>query len=262
MESKKIITNKISKEGNTVQAVDRALLLLKLIGENSSPISVKDLSVKSGLNRTTVWRLIGSLENEGLVEKDTTTNGYQLGYTIYRLASQNNPYSALIRRARSTLEALKEKVGETVLLSVPKEKGVLTIDQIDTDHSVRLVDYTNKISPLHCTSNGKILLSLLSENELNQLLDAELVPKSEFTITDPSLLLEELEWVRSHNVGLSIGEYDENENAISAPIFDYKKNLIAFITVGGPSFRLSKKDLLSLRHTLLNAANDIENLLV
>lgn len=262
MGNNKIIANKSGKESNSVQAVDRALSLLKLIGENGSPISVKDLSLKSGLNRTTVWRLIGSLENEGFVEKDIATNSYQLGYTIYQLASQNNPYNSLIRRARSTLEALKEKVGETVLLSVPKYNGILTIDQIDTDHSVRLVDYTNAVTPLHCTSNGKVLLSLLSEKELDQFLEKELVSISKYTITDPKLLLEELRWVRSYKVGLSIGEYDENENAISAPIFDNKKNLIAFITLGGPSFRLSKEDLMNLRETILDAAKNMERLLM
>ena len=258
METNKLITNKNGKDGTTVQAVDRALLLLKLIGENSSPISVKDLSLKSGLNRTTVWRLMGSLENEGFVEKDIATNSYQLGFTFYRLASQNNPYSSLIRRARSTLEALREKVGETVLLSVPKHNGILTIDQIDTNHSVRLVDYTNTVTPFHCTSNGKVLLSLLSKKELEQFLEKELIATSKYTITDPKLLQENLEWVRSHHVGLSIGEFDENENAISVPIFDNRKSLVAFLTLGGPSFRLSKEDLLNLKDTILDAAKDIE----
>ncbi|WP_458355082.1 IclR family transcriptional regulator [Peribacillus frigoritolerans] len=247
-----------NKESSSVQAVERALLLLKFIGESPTPISVGDLAKKAGLNRTTAWRLIGTLEYQGFVEKDSVSKGYQLGYALYQLTSQHDQYGALIRRARRTLVELKEEVGETVLLSVPKHDGTLTIDQIDTDHSVRLVDYTNTTSPLHCTSNGKILLSLLPKEELNIVLEQTLKPFSKYTITDPEELRKELERIQIQKVGTSIGEFDENENAISAPIFNKKKNLVAFITLGGPSFRLTEEALLQLKDRMLDAAKKIE----
>ncbi|MGE7932519.1 IclR family transcriptional regulator [Viridibacillus arvi] len=247
-----------NKESSSVQAVERALLILKFIGESPSPISVGDLAKQVELNRTTVWRLIGTLENQGFVEKEPISKGYQLGYSLFQLTSQNNPYDSLVRRARKILEELKDEVGETVLLSVPKQDGILTIDQIDTDHSVRLVDYSHTISPLHCTSNGKILLSLLPKKELDIILEQTLEPFSKYTITDPEELRKELEKTYTQKVGTSIGELDENENAISAPIFDRKKNLVAFITLGGPSFRLTKDDLLLLSDRMLEAAKQIE----
>lgn len=247
------------KENTSVQAVERALLLLKLIGESPSPISVSDLAKQAELNRTTTWRLIGSLKNQNFVENDPISNGYRLGFAVHQLISQNDPYGSLIRRARQTLEELKDELGETVLLSVPKHNGTLTIDQIDTDHSVRLVNYSNTISPLHCTSNGKILLSLLPDKELDILLDQPLKLYSRYTITDPEELRKELEKIRVQKIGLTIGELDENENAISAPIFDKKKNLVAFITLGGPSFRVSRKSLLLVGDRMLEAAKKIED---
>ncbi|WP_107942344.1 IclR family transcriptional regulator [Metasolibacillus fluoroglycofenilyticus] len=259
MNTNTLSTNKNSRDGSTVQAVDRALMLLKLIGESKSPISLKDLVASCGLNRTTVWRLIGSLENEGLVEKDPMTNGYRLGFLFYRLAMQNNPYNSLIHRAKNTLEALRDAIDETVILSVPKMDGIYTINQLDPSQSVRLVDYTNTITPLHhCTSNGKVLLSTFSENELEQYLSKELIAKTTHTITDKAQLIEQINWTRHNKVGLSIGEYGENENAMSAPIFDTHQNLVAFITIGGPGFRLTKEDLLNLKGTLLQAAKEIE----
>lgn len=247
----------IKKENTSVQAVERALLLLKLIGESTAPISVGELAKQANLNRTTAWRLLGSLKNQDFVEIDAASNGYQLGYAVHQLLSHNDSYGSLIRRARPVLEALKDDVGETVLLSVPKHNGILAIDQIDTDHSVRLVDYSNTISPLHCTSNGKILLSLLPEKELDVLLEQPLAPHSKYTITDPEELRKELAKIRIQKIGTSIGEFDENENAISASIFDKKKNLVAFITLGGPSFRLSKENLLQLCDRMLEAAKKI-----
>lgn len=253
---------KLKKETSSVQAVDRALSLLRFIGEASSPVSISEIANHTGLNRTTAWRLVGSLENQGFVEKDPVSKGYQLGYAVYQLVSQNDSYGPLIRRARPTMERLKEESGETVLLGVPKNNGILTIDQINTDQTIRLIDYSNAITPLHCTSNGKILLSLLPDKELDVLLEKPLKQYSKNTITDPEKLRIELQEIRVQKIGLTIGELDENENAISAPIFDKNKNLVALITIGGPSFRLKKEDLLLWRDRILEAAKQIGDQLV
>jgi len=252
---------KSSKEGPSVQAVERALFLLRVIGEASTPISISTIAKQTELNRTTVWRLVSSLENEGFVEKDPASKGYQLGFTMYQLVFQNNPDVPLIRRARQMLEELRDESGETVLLSVPRNNGILTIDQINTEHAIRLIDYSNTFSPLHCTSNGKVYLSLLPEQELDILLSHPLKAYTKNTITNVGELRKELAKIREQKVGLCVGELDDNENAISAPIF-YKENLVAFITIGGPSFRLQKDSLPLWRSRLLETAHKIEESLL
>lgn len=252
---------KNKQENSSVQAVGRALSLLQLVADSNNPISVADLAEKSHMNRTTVWRLIGTLENFGFVERDPLTKGYQLGYAANRLAAQATNYGPLIRRARPSMEKLREETQETVLLSVPKHYGTLTIDQIDPAHSVRLVDYVNAYLPLHCTSNGKLLLSLLPPEELDILLGQSLEKMTPLTITNRDELLNEIQMVRKHGVAMAVGELDENENGISAPIFDQSKNLVAFISVCGPSFRFTKEKMAALTGRLINAAQEITNYL-
>jgi IclR family transcriptional regulator, KDG regulon repressor len=248
---------KNKQESSSVQAVGRALSLLQLVAESHNPISVGDLAEKSNMNRTTVWRLIGTLENYGYVERDPLTKGYQLGYAANRLAAQATNYGSLIRRARKSMEKLREETQETVLLSVPKHYGTLTIDQIDPAHSVRLVDYVNAYLPLHCTSNGKLLLSLLPPEELDILLEQPLEKVTPLTITNRKQLLEEIDLVRRRGIATSVGELDENENGISAPIFDQRHNLVAFISVCGPSFRFTKEKMAALTDRLIGAAQEI-----
>jgi IclR family transcriptional regulator, KDG regulon repressor len=248
---------KNKQENSSVQAVGRALSLLQLVAESENPISVGDLAEKSHMNRTTVWRLIGTLENYGYVERDHLTKGYQLGYAANRLAAQATNYGPLIRRARTSMEKLREESQETVLLSVPKHYGTLTIDQIDPAHSVRLVDYVNAYLPLHCTSNGKLLLSLLPPEELDILLGQPLEKMTPLTITSRDELLDEIQMVRTRGVATAVGELDENENGISAPIFDKRKNLVAFISVCGPSFRFTKEKMAALTDRLIDAAQEI-----
>lgn len=248
-------------ENSSVQAVGRALSLLQLVAESDNPISVGDLAEKSHMNRTTVWRLIGTLENYGYVERDPLTKGYQLGYVATRLAAQANNYGSLIRRARTSMEKLRDETQETVLLSVPKHYRTLTIDQIDPAQSVRLVDYVNAYLPLHCTSNGKLLLSLLPPEELDILLGHPLEKMTPLTITSRDELLGEIQMVRARGVATAVGELDENENGISAPIFDQRKNLVAFISVCGPSFRFTKDKMAALTDRLIGVAQEITSYL-
>jgi IclR family transcriptional regulator, KDG regulon repressor len=249
---------KTKQENSSVQAVGRALSLLQLVAESHHSVSIGELVEKSNMNRTTVWRLIGTLENFGYVERDPITKGYQLGITANRLAAQaTNHYGSLIRRARRSMEKLREETQETVLLSVPKHTGTLTVDQIDPVHSVRLVDYINAYLPLHCTSNGKLLLSMLPPEELDIVLREPFEKVTPYTITDREHLLEEIQKVRRQGIATAVGELDENENGISAPIYDQQKNLIAFISVCGPSFRFTKEKMFALSDRIIAAAQEI-----
>jgi IclR family transcriptional regulator, KDG regulon repressor len=137
------------------------------------------------------------------VERDRLTKGYQLGIAAQRLAAQATNYGSLIRRARKSMETLRDETQETVLLSVPKHYGTLTVDQIDPVHSVRLVDYVNAYLPLHCTSNGKLLLSLLPPEELDILLEQPLERITPSTISNRDQLLEEIEIVRRRGMATS-----------------------------------------------------------
>ncbi|MFC7319840.1 IclR family transcriptional regulator [Halobacillus campisalis] len=247
----------INKEENHVQSVVRAAHILQLVANSDHPITINQLSEETNLNRTTVWRLLETLEFLHYVERDLPTKGYQLGYAPYRLFSKNNMYLSLIRKARPLLEKLRDEINETVLLSVPKHNGTLTIDQIDAPHSIRPINLVNRLLPSHCTSNGKLLLSRLSIEEFNLILDRELEPITRFTITDPTLLQEELNWVRDHGFSLSLREWDESENGMSVEITDNRNELIGFISLLGPYQRLSKDKMLTLAPKIKSTAKEI-----
>ncbi|MFF2597099.1 IclR family transcriptional regulator [Priestia megaterium] len=251
----------IKQENPSVQAVDRAIILLKLIADSSNPISINELIEKTNLNRTTVWRLVGTLENHDLVERDPITKGYQIGYATVRMANLAPQYHSLVRRSRWIMEKLRDESQETVLLSVPKHFATLTIEQIDPNHSIRLVDYVNAYLPLHCTSNGKMLLSYFSKEELDIFLKKPLEKVTTLTITDPNKLREEIKDIKENGISFCLGELDENENGICAPIIDKKQNLVGFLNVCGPSFRFTEEKMSAIKNRLVEACKRIsENL--
>lgn len=244
-------------DASIVQSVDRALTLLVLISESSTPMLIGEIVEKAKMNRTTAWRLLLTLEYRGFIERDPITKGYQLGYTVSQLSNGVDKYAPLIRRARTSMERLRDLTQETVLLSVPKHSNTLTIDQIDPQQSVRLVDYVDAILPLHCTSNGKIYLSYLPNSELEILLQHPLERCTPKSIADPDKLRAEIELTHRRGFGIALGELDESENGISAAITDKKNNLIAFVSVCGPNFRFTEEKVLSIAPTVIATAREI-----
>ena len=68
----------------TIQSVDRAAALLKAVAASRDPLSVVELAAQCGLNRSTAWRLLATLDSQGLVERDPVTQRYSVGYAIFR----------------------------------------------------------------------------------------------------------------------------------------------------------------------------------
>lgn len=243
------------------QTVDRALMLLKMIAASYEPITIPQICEQTGFNRTTVWRLLYSLENSGFVERDEKSKGYQIGYAATSLSTgAHQQYGPLIRAARPVMERLWQDTQETVILSVPKHHGILCIDQIDSPHSVRLKNYIGDLSPFHCTSNGKVWLAHLSEKELDEVLSSPLPAVTPNTITDPVSLREEVAQVRKSGYGSIYGELDGSENGISVPVYS-NDEVIAFINVSGPVFRFTKEKLEALAPTLRTAGMEISEYL-
>src|SRR5215211_6187801 len=116
-----------------VQSVDRAADLLRALAEHGGPASVPDLADRCGLNRSTAWRILGTLEHHGLVERDPATSRYTVGYAIVALAAAAG-HEPLVRRAHPHLRALAEACAETASLAVPRRLQLVYVDQVQALH--------------------------------------------------------------------------------------------------------------------------------
>ncbi len=246
---------------STVQSIERALDLLELVANSEQSISILELIEKTGLNRTTIWRILGTLEKRGYIEKDEVTKNYQKGVKLYQLVRSVDSYDYLVKVIQPYMEEICSTYNETVILSVFQNTKMYNIYQVDPEQAVRLMNYTNTFSPLHCSSNGKLQLSYFTEEELESYLKHPLEEFSPFTITNKQALKKQLNEIRQQKYSLSVGEYDESENAISIAI-EKSNNPIAFITLGGPAFRISENRLREIAPKLLEYAKEISNKLI
>ncbi len=223
-----------------IQSLDRALRLLFAIADHGRPMSATDAANAIGLNRSTAWRLLGTLEQHGLLERDEA-NRYELGVATLRLAARA-PWAAVARRARPIIEALAEQAGETTAVAVVTRGGFEVIDQVDGPHALG-VRWIGVTGPLLYTSPGKLVLATLTEAELEAALDGTIEPRTPRSLTRLDDIRRELDDVRRRGAARSVEDYELGVNGVSAAATGADGRPVAFVTVTGPSSRLSAERL-------------------
>ena len=237
-----------------VQSVARAAELLKALGAHGGPASVFDLAERCGLNRSTVWRILATLADAGLVERDPATGRYEIGYALVALGAAAG-HDPLIRRAHPALRALAEACLETASLAVPRGMQLVYVDQVQAPH-VMAADWLGRATPLHATSTGKALLAWLSVDDIGAALPGRLERFTDTTITTRPVLRTELAQVRARGYAISRGELEPALWGVSAPVLDGDRP-VAVVSVWGVESRIRARGLDALGSRTVAAADEI-----
>ena len=222
-----------------IQSVRRAAALLRAFGSGASELGVSELGRQLNLHKSTVSRLLSTLESEGLLEHAPGTEKYRLGPEIARLAGSADHFDDIREVARSFLQELAEATRETANLAVLDGDEVNNVDQVSGPHLVRVGNWVGRRTPLHCVANGKALLAFLPKTDLERLTAGPLAAFTPLTINQPAALRAHLAQVRQQGYATALGEIEEGLNAIAAPIWDAEGTVIAAISVSGPAYRVT-----------------------
>jgi len=224
-----------------IQSVDRAMSLLAAVADAEHAPTVAELAQQCGLNRSTAWRLLATLESHGLVERDLRTGGFSVGYAALRLSAAAD-LDALARRVRPELEALAHLVGETVSLAVVRRFNLVYIDHVSLPGPA-YERWTEHQLSMHSTSSGKIFLAWLGQDERDAALPRRLEAFTDSTITDRAALEANLAQARELGYATCIGEDAQFTNGVSAAVLDSRARPIAVINVWGPERRVPAERL-------------------
>jgi DNA-binding IclR family transcriptional regulator len=243
-----------------VQAVDRAATLLRAISTASHPLTAWELARECGLNRSTAWRLLSTLEDHGLVERDAVSQRYRPGYAAVQLGS-GAELDTVARRVRPILQRLADSSGEIVTLAAARRFTLVYVDQADPP-GPPTPNWSGRPIPLHATSSGKVFLAWLPEEERRSLLPSTLEGFTPRTITDPVKLERALAQTRRDGFATCIGEFEEFSNGVSAGVFDRVGRPMVIVNVWGPSQRVTRQRLPGLGREALKAAHEMSLLLL
>lgn len=214
-----------------VQAVDRAMALLRTVAVSATPPSLNELADACKLNRSTAWRLLATLEKHAMVERNPATNRYIVGYGAMQVGTAADQGS-LIRRVRPALRDLLSATGERVSLAVVRGVNLVYVDQLDPPDAPH-EQWIGRPLALHASSSGKILLAFLPPEERAGALPDDLPRYTPTTITDSRRLERELQAARERAYATSAGEDVPYSNGVSAAVLDSRARPVAVVNVWG-----------------------------
>ena len=243
----------------TIQSVDRAAALLKAIADSPRPPTVVELAERTGLNRSTAWRLLATLDAHGLVERDDVSQRYRVGYAFLRIAASAE-HDAVVRRARPVLEQLALETSEAVNLALAKGFNLVYVDQVDPPQ-ILAPNWLGRVVPLHATSSGKAFLAHLTPAERDAVLGSRLERYTRTTVTDRARLEAELDAAREDGYAICVGELEESLFGASAAVLSEQGRPLAIVSVWGPDRRVPKERLPQIGRLTLGAAAAVKELL-
>jgi DNA-binding IclR family transcriptional regulator len=223
-----------------VQVLERAVEILRVLGESTGEMTLAQIADRSGVPRSTVHRIIQTLAEANFVAQGPGSGSrpgsgsLRLGPEFARLAAISRP--RMVPLVRPYLEQLSRTLNEGASLAVLDGHNVRFLDQVITGHGLRAVSLVGSEYPAHCTANGKALLAELPVPQLEALLPRRLQRLTERTIVSRPELLKELEQVRSTGIAFDREEQADGIAAIGRVIHDAVGNLAA-ITVAMPATR-------------------------
>ena len=236
--------------------MQRAIAILGELAGARGELGTNEIARRTGINVSTISRILATLVSGGLVEHVTATGRYRLGIGVIRLANAACERLDVRSLARPHLEDIVGQVRETVTLSVPGGHEAITLDYVQSPLSVRSVAEVGRASAAHATAVGKVFLA-----HGGTVPAGPLQAFTERTIVDHDALRIEVAGVRERGWGQAVGEREEDLNAIAVPVMDPARQLVAILGIQGPAVRFSPRAMRSAVELLMERTERMSSVL-
>ena len=243
----------------TVRAVDRALDILLCFNSEETALSMTQIAERVGIHKSTVHRLLATLEARRFLQRDPANGVYRLGFQIVELASLVLMHMDLPHFAGPYMQRLAVECEETVDLAILDDDHVIYLQVIESPQRLKIAAAVGQRLPAFCTATGKAFLAFLPLDQVERILAGGQPRHTQTTLTNPADLQRDLAATRERGFAISEQEFESDINAVAAPIRDPNGYPIGAIAIVGPSFRMPHERMLALGHTLLDATQAISH---
>ncbi len=238
----------------SIQVLERAMNLLEAFDENHQEMGVTELADRLGLHKATVHRILRTLEKGGFIQQNRDNGKYHLGWQLIPLGTLALQHFDLRRLASDLLNELLERHQETVDMAIYKAGEMYYIEVLESPQPVKIAARPGRGLPIHCTATGKAFLAFAGLEDVEKILSRKLKRYTPQTITDPDLIREEFEEIRSKGYATSREEFEVGITAVAAPVFNRKGKVEAVIAIPGPSYRIPNDRMAALGEAVCSAS--------
>ncbi len=222
----------------TVQSIERAFAILDAVAARE--LGLSEIADEVDLPKSTVSRILRTLEQVGVVTRDASQGAYQIGPKVRTLGRGSGSPADIAITARPYLAMLARELGEDAGLSIADRRDVRIIAQENAENAVLVADWTGAIIPMHVVPAGLVILANWPAARVDQVLAGPLEAATAKSVTDPGKIRQRLEKIRRDGYCWVFGEFSEDLNSVAAPVFA-TEGVIAAVTVHGPAYRFPQR---------------------
>ena len=241
----------------SIRAVERALDVLMCFTNQTPELSMTQISEMVGINKSTVHRLLATLEGRRFLERDQITGVYRPGIRLVQMAFLRLEHNDLRRLASPFLHNLCDQFHENVNLSILDDTDVVYVEVIESAQRVKLAASPGQRLPAFCTASGKSILAFMPEENVRQILERGMPRFTPNTISSLEKLFKNLNDAKENGFAISEQEFEDGINAIAAPIFNSNGKPIASVSIAGPAYRLTRDRMIESASSLITITQSI-----
>lgn len=244
--------------GHADGTVGKALDVMDLVAARGRPVRFAELLAESDHPKATLYRLLQTLTNQGMLTYDEARQTYAPGLRLVRLAHTAWQQSSLAPIARPFLDALSEQVGETIHLAQMDQGQVLYVDKRNARKPIDMFSEAGKIGPGYCTGVGKAMMAFLPEDDRAKAINMQaFFAHTPRTLTDAEALERELDAIRAEGVSFDREEHEQGIICIAAPILSATGRVMGALSITTSTQRNTLDGLEKLRPALTETATKI-----
>ena len=239
---------------NTIKSLDRALEVLVQLGDMQGG-TLSEIAGALNQSPATIYRVLTTFQGRGFADFDEKAQVWSIGPAAFLTGSQFLRRTSLVERARPIMRDLMEATGETANLGIERDGMVLFLGQVETHATIRAFFPPGTASAMHASGIGKALLCRMDDKRQRQVLAAsQLEQYTPFTLTDPDAMIADLRAAKARGYALDGEERNIGMRCIAAPVFNVFGEVIAGISVSGPTARITEDRIDALAAHVMDAA--------
>jgi len=240
--------------GTTEKLFDILEVFLNQQGE----FGLVELANLSRLNISTAYRIASVLVKRGYLSQARKRGKYSIGVKFLEFGVIAKRTIKIADLSIPFLEKLNKVTDESVNLAILDSNEVVYIERVESSHALRIFTQVGNRVPLHSTGVGKVLLAHMTEEEMERFFNSNcLISYTDNTITDLSRLKKQLSVIKRKGVAMDNEEMELGVKCVASPVRDWNGNVVAAISISGPSARLTSKRMEELRPLIKSCALEI-----
>jgi len=241
-----------------MKTIEKALDILEVFLKQKDEIGIVELANLSGLNVSTVHRIASTLVKRGYLNQQQRGEKYSLSPKLLQFSNIMRKWIKIRDVSLPFLYKLNKIIDENVNLAILNADGAIFIESIESGHYLRTFPQLGAKEPLHCTGVGKVFLAHMRDEELERFLNEKGLPRyTENTITDVSKLKQELSIIKREGTAVDNEEFESGVKCVASPIKNVDGNVVAAVSISGPSTRLSSERVQELKSLVKSCTLEI-----